>query len=145
MSLIYSRNSSVTMIKVFKLLFFVGLEFELRASCLQSRHSYHFNHASSSLDTWFWRLGRGSPITSYLPSLASNIIPHDLSLPNSYLFPLSFHDSYSLAIYFTSVQMGFTTLYNHLNNKQCSSQHCYLNGRGMCTNKPSFLLYQSSN
>jgi hypothetical protein len=56
--------------------FFSGLGFELRASYLQSTHSTTWPHLQSILLWLFWRWD----LVNYLPRLASNRDPPDLSL-----------------------------------------------------------------
>jgi hypothetical protein len=53
----------VRMASDFFFFFFVEMRFELRASCLQSRH-YHFSHMSTS----FYLFGDGG-LTNCLPGL----------------------------------------------------------------------------
>jgi hypothetical protein len=67
-------------------LFFVlvGLGFELRASHLQSRFSYFLNHTFSPFCSgYFLEMGGGSGLKNYLPRLALNCDPPNLSLPSS--------------------------------------------------------------
>jgi hypothetical protein len=59
--------------------FLVGLGFELRASCLQSRRSTSSPHLQSILSWLFWKWG----LANYLPELALNNDPPNLNLPSS--------------------------------------------------------------
>jgi hypothetical protein len=59
----------------------VGLEFELKSFELAKQMLYHFSHTSSTFCSGYF--GIIIIILNYLPSLASNLDPPDLSLPSS--------------------------------------------------------------
>jgi hypothetical protein len=65
----------------FVFLSFVGVGFELRALHLQSRCSTTYHTSSPFFSAYFGDGGRG--LRLYLPGLALNCNPPDLSLPSS--------------------------------------------------------------
>jgi hypothetical protein len=73
----------VTSISLDVLLFFVGLGFELKSSHLQGRLST-ICHTSSAF--WLGYFGDGG-LLNYLPKLASNDSPPNLSLPLNWSVP----------------------------------------------------------
>jgi hypothetical protein len=77
--------------------FLMGLGLELRASCLQSRHSTTWNTPPTH---FVLVILEGEGLSNYLPGLALNHNPLNLSFPNSYDYRVSHQHHLVCRFYF---------------------------------------------